>query len=274
MTDTAASGQPALDQRALRDQVLAGSLLWSELTVVAETGSTNEDLIAAARQGAAAGTVLVAEAQTRGRGRLGRSWASEPGKALTFSVLVRPAAVPPAARGWLPLLAGVAVVSAVRQQTGLEVGLKWPNDVLAGPGKLAGILAEQSGEAIVVGFGINVESSQAAPPSASSLAQLGAPGTDRQRLLAAVLAEFERWYLRWTGADGAGGQRPGDAVSCGLRAEYLRSCATIGRQVSVELPGGKLLAGRAGDVDASGRLLVTAAAGVQPVSAGDVVHVR
>lgn len=270
----------------VREQ-LAGSRLWSAVTVVAETGSTNEDLVAAARAGAPEGSVLVAERQTRGRGRLGRQWLSEPGTALTFSVLLRPVAVPPAARGWLPLLAGVAVAAAIRGQTGLDVGLKWPNDVLggasgshAGPGagrpggpgwagKLAGILAEQAGDAVVVGTGLNVtDSPRNLPSAATSLAGLGVD-PDRAGLLSAILAEFEHWYLRWTGT-----ARPGDAVACGLRAEYLRWCATIGRDVRVELPGGALLSGRATDVDDLGRLLVAAPAGVEAVSAGDVVHVR
>jgi BirA family transcriptional regulator, biotin operon repressor / biotin---[acetyl-CoA-carboxylase] ligase len=257
----------------LREQVLAPSRLWSEITVVDETGSTNEDLTAAARAGAPEGRVLVAERQTRGRGRLGRSWVSEPGAALTFSVLLRPAGVPPAARSWLPLLAGVAVAAGIRARTGLDVSLKWPNDVLAGGqagGKLAGILAEQAGEAVVVGTGLNVAASPEDLPqaSATSLARLGA-SADRQDLLAAILRELEHWYLRW-----AGGEPPGDAVASGVRAEYLRSCGTIGKDVRVELPGGATIRGRACDVDGSGRLLVDAGDRIEAVSAGDVVHVR
>jgi BirA family transcriptional regulator, biotin operon repressor / biotin---[acetyl-CoA-carboxylase] ligase len=286
-----------LDAGDLRASVLPGSGLWSDLTVVAETGSTNEDLVAAARAGAAEGSVLVAERQTKGRGRLGRRWVTEPGAALTFSVLLRPAAVPPIWRSWLPLLAGLAVAAGVRAQTGVEVSLKWPNDVLAGPvvsdsdsaGKLAGILAEQAGDAVVVGIGLNVAASPdlaAAAPAASgvsssgaqwpaalapvSLAEFGAGDRiDRAALLAAILRELEHWYLRW-----AGGASPGDAAACGLKAAYLRSCSTLGRDVRVELPGGAVLAGRASDVDDGGRLLVAGPGGTEWVSAGDVIHVR
>lgn len=280
MSDSQRAPLPAA---AVRAGVLAGSRLWSQVSVVAETGSTNADLIAAAAAGAAEGTVLVAERQTRGRGRLGRQWLSEPGAALTFSVLLRPVAVPPASRGWLPLLAGVAVAAGVRAQTGLDVSLKWPNDVVViseGPagslGKLAGILAEQSGDAIVIGTGLNVAATPvlaaAGRPSAAygpaSLADLGVT-TDRTALLTAILRDLEHWYLRW-----ASGMAPGDAVSSGLRAEYLRSCCTVGRDVRVELPGGTMLTGRACDIDSAGRLLVATEAGVQPVSAGDVIHVR
>jgi BirA family biotin operon repressor/biotin-[acetyl-CoA-carboxylase] ligase len=249
--------------------VLTGQSLWSDIAVVAQTGSTNEDLLAAARARAPEGSVLVAEQQIRGRGRLGRSWVSQPSAALTFSVLLRPAVVPRSARGWLPLLAGVAVASAVRAGTGLEVTLKWPNDVLAGGAKLAGILAEQAGDAVVLGIGINVSASQDELPSAAATSLLlqGA-AADRELLLAGLLGQLEHWYRRWTGPPA------GDAIGSGLRAEYLRLSATVGQQVRVELPGGGVLAGQARDVDATGRLVVLTADGDQAVSAGDVVHVR
>ncbi|MGB6456046.1 MAG: biotin--[acetyl-CoA-carboxylase] ligase, partial [Streptosporangiaceae bacterium] len=230
---------------------------------------------AAARAGAAAGSVLVAEEQSAGRGRLDRSWQSRPGAGLTFSVLLRPAGVPPGSRGWLPLLTGVAVSRALATQAAVDAGLKWPNDVLVsgadGPLKLAGILAEQAGDAIVVGVGLNVSATrQELPPGkAASLLLAGGANLDRQAILTAVLRELEHWYVRWTGA-----ARPGDAIASGLRAAYLRVCWTVGRDVRVELPGGRVLAGHARDVDDSGRLLVTAPDGVHAVSAGDVVHVR
>src|SRR5215469_9764608 len=140
----------------LLDRVVVTGGLWTDVRVVAETGSTNEDLLRRARDGAPEGAVLVAEAQTSGRGRQGRSWQSQPGAALTFSLLVRPVTVPQSAMGWLPLLTGVATATAVRRVTGLQAGLKWPNDVLIGDGKLAGILAEQSAGAVIVGTGLNV----------------------------------------------------------------------------------------------------------------------
>jgi BirA family biotin operon repressor/biotin-[acetyl-CoA-carboxylase] ligase len=266
-----------LSAASLRTAILTGSRLYTAVDVVAQTGSTNADLLAAARAGAAAGLILVAEEQTAGRGRLDRSWHSQPGAALTFSVLLRPAGVPPASRGWLPLLTGVAVASALRTATGVDVSLKWPNDVLATSaepargGKLAGILAEQAGDAIVVGIGLNVSAEQEELPSgqATSLWLEGAADASREAILVAIAAELEHWYMRW-----ANGPQPGDAVASGLHAEYLRSCSTVGRDVRVELPGGSVLTGRASDVDSVGRLLVSAADGEHAVSAGDVVHVR
>ncbi len=265
----------------LRQEVLRGALagagtgggvagLWKSIEVVATTGSTNTDLLA---RGGRSGQVLVAEEQTAGRGRMGRSWVSDPGAALTFSVLLRPASVPAAKRGWLPLLAGVAVATAVHAAASVPATLKWPNDVLVRERKLAGILAEQSGDAVVVGIGVNV----ATPAEALSASPGGVPATSllaegadvaRDVLLVEVLRQVERWYVAF-GADP-------DPDRSGLRPAYLALCGTLGRRVRAELPGGRTVSGVAEDVDADGRLLVAEPGGTSPtpVSAGDVVHLR
>jgi len=266
---TVAVGRP-LDAAALRAALIRPDGLWRDVSVVAETASTNEDLLAAARRGAPEGEVLAAEVQTAGRGRMGRSWVSLPGTALTFSVLLRPVAAPAAGRGWVPLLTGVAVASALRAEAGIDARLKWPNDVLVNGAKLAGILAEQAGDAIVVGAGVNISAGQDDLPSASatSLVLQGSACTDRQVLLVAMLGQLEHRYLYWIRS-----QRDGTG-SGELRQEYLSLSATVGRQVRVSLPGGRTLAGAAGDVDQCGRLVVRSADGPVSVSAGDVVHVR
>src|SRR5579859_2613004 len=146
----------SLDAAGIENVLVSAAGFWRDVRVVAETGSTNADLLAAAQAGAAEGTVLVAEAQTAARGRMGRRWASPPRAGLTFSVLLRPDGVPAALLGWLPLLAGVAATAAVRIVTAVDATLKWPNDVMAGGAKLGGILAERAPGAVVVGIGINV----------------------------------------------------------------------------------------------------------------------
>jgi BirA family biotin operon repressor/biotin-[acetyl-CoA-carboxylase] ligase len=252
--------------------------LWTSVEVVESTGSTNADLLA---RGGPEGQVLVAEEQTAGRGRMGRSWVSRPGAALTFSVLLRPAPVPPARRGWLPLLTGVAVAAAVRDVASVAATLKWPNDVLVGDRKLAGILAEQSGDAVVIGIGLNVATPEEALPvsptglRATSLLVEGA-AVAREPLLVAVLRQLERWYLAF--------RADPDPARCGLLAGYRALCGTLGRTVRAELPGGRYVSGIAEDVDADGRLLVrdreptrdreAGATSVTAVSAGDVIHLR
>ena len=156
--------------------------LWREVRVVEETGSTNADLLAKARSGAGEGLVLVAEAQTSGRGRMGRRWISPPRRALTFSVLLRPA-VPAGLLGWAPLLAGVAVASALERTAGVDARLKWPNDVLVDGAKIAGILAERWGNAVVIGTGINVlqQRGELPVPTATSLLVAQGAGAARRR---------------------------------------------------------------------------------------------
>jgi BirA family transcriptional regulator, biotin operon repressor / biotin---[acetyl-CoA-carboxylase] ligase len=280
---------PVLDAARLNGALAPWPGLWREVRVVEETGSTNADLLAEAQAGAGEGLVLVAEAQTAGRGRLGRRWISQPRRALTFSVLLRPA-VPAGLLGWVPLLAGVAVASALEHTAGVDARLKWPNDVLAGEAKLAGILAERWGSAIVVGTGINVlqrrgelpvptatsllmaRGTGPAPERGAGLAQARAPsdGADvRERLLTAVLDELARWYCAWVDQP-----QPGDADGCGLREEYLRRSGTVGTAVTVMLPGGQNLTGTATGIDTAGRLEIRTPAGLVQASAGDVVHLR
>jgi BirA family biotin operon repressor/biotin-[acetyl-CoA-carboxylase] ligase len=263
MTRPIAQSRQPLDAQAVTAR-LAGRWL---VEAVEQTGSTNADLLAAAEAGAAAGTVLVAESQSGGRGRLGRTWESPAGAGLTFSVLLRPA--PPAeAWGWLPLLTGLALA----RMLGSRARLKWPNDLLLGPraGKAAGILVQSNAGAVVVGVGLNVSTSQDELPveTATSLLIEGHRQLDRAELLVGFLSTFDGLYTAWQA-------HAGDAEASGLAGGYRAGCATLGSEVSVEL-GSHTLTGRAIGIDDSGRLLVRPAGGSAPVTvaAGDVTHVR
>jgi len=242
---------------------------WSGIEIVDATESTNADLIDAAPT-RPAGTVLVAEYQRTGRGRLDRRWASPPRAGLTFSVLLRPSASA-SLWGWLPLLTGVAVRDAVAELTGLDAALKWPNDVLLGAArrKAAGILAQVVGDAAVVGVGLNVTTTADELPvdTATSLAIEGGAAPDRTELLVAILAELGARYMRW---DAAGG----DAEVRGLAGDYRDGCATIGRDVVVSGTDGDSYEGRATGVDADGRLVLTSDGRQRLVAAGDVRHLR
>jgi BirA family biotin operon repressor/biotin-[acetyl-CoA-carboxylase] ligase len=266
--------RPPLRAASLRRGLLAPLGDYAALEVVTTTGSTNTDLAQAARAGAADRTVLVAEHQSTGRGRNNRRWEAPPRAGLAFSVLLRPTDVPSARWGWLPLLAGVALADAVRETCELDVALKWPNDLLAGPArrKCAGILAEViPGPAVIIGIGLNVsQTPEELPPeaNATSLAIERAACTDRDPLLRAILRRLSTLERRWRDSDG-------DPQASGIRDAYQQRCATLGQRIKVRLPPGGTLDGTATGIDDDGRLTVRDDLDViHPVSAGDVVHLR
>lgn len=238
------------------------------IDVVAETGSTNDDLMH--DDAAPDRSVLIAEYQSGGRGRLERRWESPPRAGLTFSVLLRPTAPIPT-WGWLPLLAGVALHDAVSAETGLDLGLKWPNDLLFGPSeeKVAGILSQTSGEAVVIGIGLNVSTTrdELAAPGATSLAVCGAGDVDRTRLLATIITQLDARAAQWSDVNG-------DAEACGLAEAYRAACVTLDRPVAVTTTAGDTVTGRAVALDVDGRLLVDVGGRVAAVGAGDVEHLR
>jgi BirA family biotin operon repressor/biotin-[acetyl-CoA-carboxylase] ligase len=268
--------RPALDGVTLSAALTRDSGLWRSLEVVDEIGSTNAELIGRAHDpedgGAPGGTVLVAEHQVTGRGRLDRVWTSPPRAGLTVSFLLRPD-VPAARRGWLPLLTGVALAESVAEVTGVLPSLKWPNDLLAGDGrKLAGILAEAVSSpthpVVVVGTGLNVSTTaEELPDTGTSLTRITGGTVDRATLLLAFLRAVERRYLRWT-------EVLGDPVSSGLAQDYLAWSSTVGSTVSVSLPDGSTLDGLAQAVDWDGRLVLATASGTVELASGDVRHVR
>jgi BirA family biotin operon repressor/biotin-[acetyl-CoA-carboxylase] ligase len=167
------------------------------------------------------------------------------------------------------LLTGVALAESVEEVSGVRTSLKWPNDLLAIDGrKLAGILAEASGTAVVIGVGLNVSTSAAElPETGTSLAVVTGASVDRAPVLLAFLRAFERRYRRWSDA-------LGDPVSSGLAADYLTWSSTVGTTVSVTLPDGSTLDGVAEAVDWDGRLVVATANGSVELASGDVRHVR
>ncbi|MFZ9630272.1 MAG: biotin--[acetyl-CoA-carboxylase] ligase [Ilumatobacteraceae bacterium] len=233
--------------------------------MVDETGSTNADLLRAVGEGAPDRSVLITRHQTAGRGRLDRRWDAPAGANLLMSVLFRADGADPHR---LIQRLGVAA-RAVAAAAGVSAGLKWPNDLLVGTEKLAGILAEgradpAGGLAVVVGIGMNVNW---APPGAARLAPgaVDAPPLeplDPLRVAAAVLEAFD--------------ERDDDVA---LEGEYREHLATLGRRVRVELPSPdgeqRVVEGRAVDVDAAGHLVVLDDCAItHRFAAGDVVHVR
>ena len=247
---------------------------------VAETGSTNADLLARARAGAPDGLVLVADHQSAGRGRLGRSWQAPAGASLLASVLLRPDLALSRAH-LLTVALGVAAVDALQDLAEVPAALKWPNDVVVpdsqvGDGpldrKLGGILAESVVEdgrlsAVVVGMGLNVRWPSVLPVELASIAVAANHVSDqpleRADLLVAVLLRFEHLVESLASEGGA----------ATLRKRYLSCCRTLDREVRVELAD-ESFTGRAVDVREDGHLVVETEDGPREVTAGDVVHLR
>ena len=253
---------PAEVAPLLKTRVIGAKLLYKE-----ETRSTNEDAKIAAAEGAPDGTVVLTEFQGTGHGRLSRGWFCPKGEGILFSVLLRPQNILPQDAPKYTLLAAVAVVRACRAR-GLDVGIKWPNDVLAGGKKLVGILTEMSAEMerihyIVIGTGINVNigREEFAPEireTATSLSLLAGHSLDRRQLLADILQEMEALALSV--------QAQGFAP---VLDEWRRLSLTLGQEVRV-IGINETFTGRAVDIDADGALLVDTAAGRRRVLAGDV----
>ncbi len=241
-----------------------------ELLLVPSAASTNASAAERVRAGAAPGLVVVAEEQTGGRGRLDRRWVTPPGTAAVYSCVLAPR-VPATSWPWLPLLTGLATARTLRRHGVEGGGVKWPNDVLVGDRKIAGILVERvegpRGPVAVVGVGVNADlrEDELPVPTATSVGLVTGVPVDRTALLVGLLTDLVAAHDDWCSPGGT--ER--------LRAAYTQECVTLGRQVRVALPGDRDLHGLARAVDAAGRLVVEDDGGRDvPVAAGDVVHVR
>jgi BirA family biotin operon repressor/biotin-[acetyl-CoA-carboxylase] ligase len=259
----------------------------ARFVVLDESPSTNTEL--AARAAAAQAddpepdfSVLVTRSQTAGRGRLGRTWVAPPGQTLAISVLLRP--VLPGGEplelphfGWLPLIAGVAMATAVESVLDPgRVGLKWPNDVQVDGLKVSGLLAEllPSTGAVVIGAGLNlsIRAADLPTPSSTSLELSGASLAGDEladAVLATYLGTLRSIYTEFV-------RLGADVEGSGVHELVSDRCSTIGQQVRVELPGADDLLGTATGIDKAGRLIVRRSADGHEsvVAAGDVVHLR
>lgn len=280
--------RPPLRSSVLSDLLLAPAGPLARLEVVERVGSTNlalADLLRADPDAWPDASLLVADHQDDGRGRAGRSWQTPPRSALTLSIAVRPH-VALESLGWLPLVAGLGAVNALRATAGVRASLKWPNDLMlpapdgaelegwGGARKVGGILTElvqtTAGPVVVVGIGINVsqESHELPVASATSLALAGVGDVDREVLLVALVSALEEVTGRWR-------EHAGDVRAAGLADEVASVCTTLGARVRVELPGGDAVTGLAERLDGDGALVVVDDAGTEHVVlAGDVRHVR
>ena len=253
------------EQDALREG-WACEIAGREIYCLVETSSTNHVALNLARQGAPEGTLVVADAQSAGRGRLGRAWLAPPGTSLLFSVIFRPPSGPPAFQTVMAVALGV--VRGIAAETGLQASLKWPNDVLLNGRKAGGLLAESEAQNglpgfMVVGVGLNVNfytrSVSGIPAEATSLLEVLVREVDRCALMRRILQAVDEEYTQL---------RRGVSP----HPRWLEALATLGKEVVVKL-GKAQVRGRAERADEDGALWVVEAGGThRRILAGDVIH--
>lgn len=250
------------------------------LYIFDELASTNAFAMERAKDQALSGTVVLADRQTAGRGRLDRSWFS-PGKSNIYGSLLLVPETTIQYLGWIPLMAGVAIAQALEQQTGIRVDLKWPNDLLIGGRKLAGVLCDSFRNpahqtCVVIGFGINVNLSQSEFPlelqsSATSLQIQCHCAVDREELIIKVITSLEK---NWENLRSNGPQS--------YLVEYKHWCVTIGQTIQVQFPDGSQLQGLAHSIGDHGQLRVIPSpsdsnkqsARIRDIHSGEIIHLR
>jgi BirA family biotin operon repressor/biotin-[acetyl-CoA-carboxylase] ligase len=224
------------------------------------TGSTNATALTMAAEGAPQWTLVAAAHQTAGRGRLGRSWLDDPGRALMFSLVLRPG-IEAERGGIITLLAGSAMARACRAVAGVEIRCKWPNDLLDPSGrKVGGILAEsvirdERLDHVVLGVGVNLGRGPAGVPGSAGVPAEPGP------LLAAFVEAFAADYEPATAGFG---ER--------VLTAYRPLCATLGRTVRATTTDGRAVEGEAVDVDPTGALFIRTEERVEVVRSGEVEH--
>jgi BirA family biotin operon repressor/biotin-[acetyl-CoA-carboxylase] ligase len=252
----------------LASRLEPGCVIGREIRVFHETSSTSDVIDKLARDGVREGVVVFAEAQTRGRGRLGRTWVSPAGKGLWFSVLLRPA-IRPQVTTRLTVAAAVAITRAIRTELPLRPEIQWPNDVTLHGRKIAGVLTEMTGELesvrhVNLGIGINVnlgleDLSRGIRDTATSLRLVLGRTADRPALAACVLRELDALYACIV-----------DDRFDAVVEEWSQQCSTLSRHVSVRC-GSRRIVGRAEALDGEGALLVRTEHGrLERVIGGDV----
>jgi BirA family biotin operon repressor/biotin-[acetyl-CoA-carboxylase] ligase len=256
----------------LADDLLArlgkSRIIGRDVHVFEQTTSTNDVVEKLARDGVREGVVVFAESQTRGRGRLGRKWVSPARKGLWFSILLRPN-LRPQETTQLTVASATALRRAIFSQTRLPIEIKWPNDILIGGKKAAGILTEMSAELdrvrhVILGIGIDVNQDAPEFPAeirkiATSLKIESGESVSRAALATAVLRELDAEYYR---------------ISAGrfsdVAAEWMEHCTTIGKNVTVQI-GDRKIRGRAESLDDDGALILRSEHGrLQRITGGDV----
>ena len=261
-------------------KLVPSKILNQSLYVFDELPSTNTFALEIARNPTPQGTVVLADKQTAGRGRLHRKWLSPPGVNIYGSIIFSLQGQFQDL-GWIPLMAGAAIAQAIEETTAINIHLKWPNDILVNAQKVGGILCESfkrdsTETCVVIGFGINVNLSESAIPKdlksiATSLHIHARHLIDRYQLLQSIISSIEQG---WEGLTSQGPQ--------GCHQAYNPRCSTLGEQVQVQFPDGKTIEGIAQSIGKQGQLQIIPSpsgrheqsAKIVDVHSGDIHHIR
>jgi BirA family biotin operon repressor/biotin-[acetyl-CoA-carboxylase] ligase len=248
---------PPLDPALISGKI---SRYW-RVSVVEVTGSTQDDLSQSVKKDATlSGSVLIANFQSSGRGRLDRTFSAPPSSALTLSFYLTPH-LDRAEWSFLPLLTGLSAITSLKKlDSDLRVSLKWPNDLLVNGRKLGGILAEATTDGVVIGIGVNVAMAQDQLPikDATSLLLEDFASLDRNLIAVELLNAFHDLYERWQAGED-------------MRHLYRENCETLGLTIAAKSPDGSTATGKATDISRTGELILES--GLR-VSVGDIVHLR
>jgi BirA family biotin operon repressor/biotin-[acetyl-CoA-carboxylase] ligase len=243
-------------------------IIGKKIIIMETVTSTMDEAFRLGMENCPEGTVVCAEAQSKGRGRMGRVWTSPKGKGLYFSFVLRPS-LPLNQLAQLTLMSAVALAEAIEGISDLKPSIKWPNDILLGNNKLAGILTELRAESdqvkfVVVGIGLNVNASlHQLTPGASSLKVAAGKSFNRAQVFQAILQSLEKWYVKLLNHEFAG-----------VMEEWKKRTATLNKRVRITDPTG-IIEGEAIDLDEDGALLIRKDNGfIIKKTAGDVILLR
>ena len=234
-----------------------------QLQLFESVDSTNLALERADRSALAEMTAFVAQSQSAGQGRLGRTWISEPGSSISLSLLLRPK--DQKRKGWLTLMMAASVRATVAKLVARsEPLIKWPNDVLVQERKISGILAKALEQDVILGVGVNLKTQPAAPKTAIALDELGCQESFDD-VLFELISQFRARYAKF--------QSDSNWAVSDLQNEFRDHSATLGSRVIALLPGGSSIEGKALDIDSDGNLIIESDA-IHTISAADIIHLR
>ena len=255
-----------LDAQLLEQELLLRQCLWQNAIVKDEVTSTNDIARELVASNIEEGTFVLANFQTKGRGRQNRSWEAPKNSSIFISIVLKPNSEKNL--GWIPLLVGLALHKALEAETRKDIKIKWPNDLVlvekSQEFKFAGILVERTNEYVIAGVGINFDQEKEELPvsNASSLKQILQSSMTKESVIAAFLTELSARWLEENNAS--------TWPTPSLVRDYKTNCITLNKKITAQLPGGEVINAQAVDISQTGELVVKTDDGTRSLSSADI----